>query len=175
MRPTHCLPERSEGKTKVIKQQYLPFTVLKLAHSAMDFIAPFRIGCNNTYRLRYAPQSVRQQRSEVTMRPIHCLPERREGKTKMMKHQYLPFTVLKHCCCNSLSDVVVDILQQYLPLAVLKLTNILIPLFRDIGLQQYLSFTVLKHEETFLFIFICIKLQQHLPLAVLKPFYISDA
>ena len=29
MRPTHCLPERSEGKTKVIKQQHLPFTVLK--------------------------------------------------------------------------------------------------------------------------------------------------
>ena len=24
------MPERSEGKTKVIKQQYLPFTVLKL-------------------------------------------------------------------------------------------------------------------------------------------------
>ena len=29
-------------------------------------------GCNSTYRLRYAPQSVRQQRSEVTMRPTHC-------------------------------------------------------------------------------------------------------
>jgi len=31
MRPTHCLPEQSEGKTKVIRQQPLPFTVLKLA------------------------------------------------------------------------------------------------------------------------------------------------
>ena len=24
MRPTHCLPEQSEGKTKVMKQQHLP-------------------------------------------------------------------------------------------------------------------------------------------------------
>ena len=29
MRPTYCLPERSEGKTKVIKQQHLPLAVLK--------------------------------------------------------------------------------------------------------------------------------------------------
>ena len=28
--------------------------------------------CNSTYRLRYAPQSVRQQRSKATMRPTHC-------------------------------------------------------------------------------------------------------
>ena len=32
------------------------------------------------------------------MRPIYCLPERREGKTKMMKHQYLPFTVCAEGC-----------------------------------------------------------------------------
>ena len=30
---TSQVPERSEGKTKVIKQQYLPFTVLKLFRS----------------------------------------------------------------------------------------------------------------------------------------------
>ena len=29
MRSTHLLPEQSEGKTKEISQQYLPFTVLK--------------------------------------------------------------------------------------------------------------------------------------------------
>ena len=27
--------------------------------------------CNNTYRLRYAPQSVRQQRSRAMMRSTH--------------------------------------------------------------------------------------------------------
>ena len=31
MRSALLLPERSEGKTKVIRQQYLPFTVLKRA------------------------------------------------------------------------------------------------------------------------------------------------
>ena len=48
VRPSQ-VPEQSEGKTKVIKQ------------------------C--TYRLQYAPQSVRQQRRKATMRPTHykCL------------------------------------------------------------------------------------------------------
>ena len=36
-------------------------------------------------RLRYAPQSVWQQRSKATMRPAHLLPERREGKTKVIR------------------------------------------------------------------------------------------
>ena len=43
---TSQVPERSEGKTK----------------------GP----SNSTYRLRYASQSVRQQRSKATMRPTHC-------------------------------------------------------------------------------------------------------
>ena len=30
MRSAHCLPERSEGKTKVMRKLCLPFTVLKL-------------------------------------------------------------------------------------------------------------------------------------------------
>ena len=71
MRPTHCLPERSEGKTKVIRQQYLSFTVLKLLTDNFRHIKTSNC-CNNTYRLRYAPQSVRQQRSKATIRPTHC-------------------------------------------------------------------------------------------------------
>ena len=51
-------------------QQHLPFTVLKrnshICHTETSE------GCNSTYRLRYAPQSVRQQRSKATMRPTHC-------------------------------------------------------------------------------------------------------
>ena len=39
---TSRVPERSEGKTKVIKQQYLPFTVLKRfafdAYHIMEFV-----------------------------------------------------------------------------------------------------------------------------------------
>ena len=53
------VPEQSEGKTKVIS--------------------------NSTYRLRYAPQSVWQQRSKVTMRSAHLLPEQSEGETKVMR------------------------------------------------------------------------------------------
>ena len=48
---TSQVPERSEGKTKVIKQQSLPFTVLKL-NSSHDKIPPCG-SCNSTYRLRY--------------------------------------------------------------------------------------------------------------------------
>ena len=48
---TSQVPERSEGKTKVIKQQPLPFTVLKLflyRFNCIEFSC-----CNSTYRLRY--------------------------------------------------------------------------------------------------------------------------
>ena len=36
MRSALLLPEQSEGKTKVIRQQHLPFTVLKLSCSSED-------------------------------------------------------------------------------------------------------------------------------------------
>ena len=36
-------------------------------------------------RLRYAPQSVWQQRSKVTMRSAHLLSEQSEGETKVMR------------------------------------------------------------------------------------------
>ena len=49
---TSQVPERSEGKTKVIKQQYLPPAVLKLTEYLIS-IDEFIFRCNNTYRLRY--------------------------------------------------------------------------------------------------------------------------
>ena len=73
---------------------YLPFTVLKHTTATHACCVGYR-GRNSTYRLQYAPQSVRQQRSKATMRAIHCLPERSEGKTKVIGQQCLPFTVLK--------------------------------------------------------------------------------
>ena len=67
--------------------------------------------CNNTYRLRYEPQSVRQQRSKATMRSTHRLPERREGKTKAISNStyclryWNPFTInklfMRYSCCNN--------------------------------------------------------------------------
>ena len=53
------------------------------------------------------------------MRAVLLLPERREGKTKMMKQQHLPFTVLKQLhACNYYCFIYW--LQQYLPFTVLK-------------------------------------------------------
>ena len=67
---TSQVPERSEGKTKVIRQQHLPFTVLK---PTMDIFTPLSIieSCNSTYRSRYAPKGARQQRSRATMKSAH--------------------------------------------------------------------------------------------------------
>ena len=36
MRSAHLLPEQSEGKTKMMKQQSLPFTVLKLIKQTIN-------------------------------------------------------------------------------------------------------------------------------------------
>ena len=73
MRSAHLLPERREGKTKVIKQQYLPFTVCAE-------------GCETA-----------EEQSDDEVRTSQ-VPERREGKTKMMKQQHLPFTVYAEGC-----------------------------------------------------------------------------
>ena len=71
---TSQVPERSEGKTKVIKQQPLPFTVLKQAFLFV-FVFIDLNSCNSTYYSRYAPKGARQQRSRATMRSAHlkCL------------------------------------------------------------------------------------------------------
>ena len=91
---TSQVPERSEDKTNVIRQQYLPFAVLKplslfqsLNGTMIVATPPTACGietrtsyrsvqfllrsCNNTYRLRYAPKGARQQRSKATMRSTH--------------------------------------------------------------------------------------------------------
>ena len=47
------------------------------------------------------------------------VPEQSEGKTKMMKQQHLPFTVLKHYRYSS-CNINTNRLKQYLPLTVLK-------------------------------------------------------
>ena len=59
-------------------------------HGDIDYL--YLLQC--TYRLWYASKGVRQQRSRATMRSTHR-KYLSEGKTKMMKQQHLPFTVLK--------------------------------------------------------------------------------
>ena len=78
-------------------QQCLPFTVLKLADSFYSIIylrplqqhLPFTVcaeGCETA-----------EEHSDDEVRTSQ-VPERREGKTKMMKQQYLPFTVCAAGC-----------------------------------------------------------------------------
>ena len=95
---TSQVPERSEGKTKVIRQQHLPFTVCAE-------------GCETA-----------EEQSDDEVRTSQ-VPERREGKTKMMKQQHLPFTVLK--LYFLLTSFSIARLQQYLPFTVLKRSNTL--------------------------------------------------
>ena len=140
---TSQVPERREGKTKMMKQQYLPFTVLK-RHTVFCIRCVFRTSCNSTYRLRYwnsfllnsngcKPASCNntyrlrywnirackynglsfgqlelhlplavcaegcetaEEQSDDEVRTSQ-VPEQSEGKTKVMKQQYLLFTVLK--------------------------------------------------------------------------------
>ena len=81
---TSQVPERSEGKTKVVGQQHLPFTVLKLsAHSenrhgmmVLQQCLPFTVcaeGCETA-----------EEHSDDEVRTSQ-VPERREGKTKVMR------------------------------------------------------------------------------------------
>ena len=60
MRSAHLLPEQSEGKTKMMKQQHLPFTVCAEGCEAAE----------------------EQSDDEVRTSQV---PERREGKTKVIK------------------------------------------------------------------------------------------
>ena len=71
MRSALLLPERREGKTKMMKQQYLLFTVCAAECEASE----------------------EQSDDEAHTSQV---PERSEGKTKVIKQQHLPFTVLKH-------------------------------------------------------------------------------
>ena len=72
-------------------QQYLPFTVLKhfkkiFPKSVAGTYLPFTV-CAEGYATAEGQSDDEVRTSQV--------PERREGKTKVIKQQYLPFTVLK--------------------------------------------------------------------------------
>ena len=77
---TSQVPERSEGKTKVIWQWCLPFTVLK--HKNVLTLSFLYIGCNSTYRFEGCETAEEQSDDEVCTSQV---PERSEGKTKLMR------------------------------------------------------------------------------------------
>ena len=101
---TSQVPERSEGKTKVIRQQYLPFTVLKryrVSIVALHVVSELQQHLPFTVCAEGCETAEEQSDDEVRTSQV---PERSEGKTKVIKQQHLPFTVLKRCyniCCCS--------------------------------------------------------------------------
>ena len=83
---TSQVPERSEGKTKVIRQQHLPFTVcaegcetaeeqsddeVRTSQVPEQSEGKTKVIKQSTYRLRYAPKGARRQRSKATMKSAH--------------------------------------------------------------------------------------------------------
>ena len=123
-------------------QQYLPFTVLK-----HFFVRNFT---NKIKRLQqYLPFTVcaegceaaeEQSDDEVRTSPV---PERSEGKTRLIWKWSLPFTVLKHIIENH-EAIFIEMLQQYLSFTVLKRYDFDIWYTTIFELQQHLPFTVLK-------------------------------
>ena len=135
MRPIHCLPERSEGKTKMMKQLNLRLRYWNSTFVSSLFISML-FGCNSTYHLRYAPKGVRQQRSRATLRSTYCLPELSEGKTKVIRQQYLPFTVCAEGCETAEEQSDDEVRTSQVPEQSEGKTKVM--------KQQYLPFTVLK-------------------------------
>ena len=116
---TSQVPERSEGKTKVMKQQYLPLVVLKLTvlltiyycylqlqqHlplAVLKLIQVNTISINTLFTLQqHLPPAVcaegcetAEEQSDDEVRTSQ-VPEQSEGKTKVIKQQHLPLAVLK--------------------------------------------------------------------------------
>ena len=94
MRSALLLPEQSEGKTKVIRQQHLPFTVLKPSSETTKFSTCKKLQQHLPFTVCVEGCETAEEQSDDEVRTSQ-VPERREGKTKVIKQQYLPFTVLK--------------------------------------------------------------------------------
>ena len=75
-------------------QQCLPFTVLKLYFLLTSFSIARLQQCLPFTVCAEGCETAEEQRDDEGR--TSQVPEQSEGKTKMMKQQYLPFTVLEH-------------------------------------------------------------------------------
>ena len=78
----------------VALQQCLPFTVLKLYFLLTSFSIARLQQCLPFTVCAEGCETAEEQRDDEGR--TSQVPEQSEGKTKMMKQQYLPFTVLEH-------------------------------------------------------------------------------
>ena len=92
---TSQVPERSEGKTEVIKQQCLPFTVLKLIRHAIIAVTKFS-SCNSAYRLRYWNANDQVDSLEDITVAIVLTVHGIETRGRIVK-----CAIPRLCCCNS--------------------------------------------------------------------------
>ena len=82
---TSQVPERSEGKMKVIGQQSLPFTVLKLCHTYDDYFTPIlRLQQPLPFTVCAEGCEAAEEQSDDEVRTSQ-VPEQSEGKTKVIK------------------------------------------------------------------------------------------
>ena len=75
-------------------QQSLPFTVLKLEIQLYQCLTSYKLQQSLPFTVCAEGCETAEERSDDEVRTSQ-VPERSEGKTKVMKQQYLPFTVLK--------------------------------------------------------------------------------
>ena len=94
---TFHIPERSEGKTKVIRKQSLPFTVLK--HVCIRHGSPIGLTLQQHLSFTVCAEGcgTAEEQSDDEVRTSQ-VPERREGKAKVIKQQPLLFTVCAEGC-----------------------------------------------------------------------------
>ena len=82
---TSQVPERSEGKTKVIKQQYLPLAVLKLvSNRRREVFAVFALQQHLLPAVCAEGCETAEEQSDDEVRTSQ-VPERSEGKTKVIR------------------------------------------------------------------------------------------
>ena len=157
-------------------QQYLPLAVLK--HSSINaFFFFFVRGCNSTYRLRYWNNKLC-----CRLCPTCKLQQYLPLAVLKLSNLYLQSYLVHIWSCNSTYrlrywNLIIkivwrhfgqDMLQQYLPLAVLKLLSaaLSIAAYESCNSTYRLRYW---NDPNFLWTIIAlIKLQQYLPLAVLK-------
>ena len=136
MRSAHLLPEQSEGKTKVMRQQHLPFTVLKLKVLFTTFFCCCKLQQRLPFTVCATGGETAEEQSDDEVRTSQ-VPERSEGKTRAMRKQYLPFTVCAEGCEAAEEQGDDEVRTSQVPEQSEGKTKVI--------RQQYLPFTVLKH------------------------------
>ena len=83
---TPQVPEQSEGKTKVIKQQCLPFTVWKRSHAATIVLPIVTLQQHLPFTVCAEGCEAAEEQSDDEAHTLQ-VPERSKGKTKVIKQQ----------------------------------------------------------------------------------------